>query len=346
MGTVSRARWVRPSALRATPRRGMFLSNNVCNTNADLVGTCEVPSAAGGCAVCNAGNFQSERTCAECGESCSTCLNGESCSTCSAEHFMTATGDCKAKTDIGGCAGKIDSALECTKCVDGFFLDLPEFSESGEHARHAMRRSACRASTKTSCQMLGVSRTRPFLTAQRQRTRSSQDGHRGLLSLGTSARCWSSGRGLCRRVRAPGGRPAAEAASCAPGLCGECEEASHGADTVVKDVTTTISGSSTRRALKSPTRVSSSSPTTTGPSAATSQTHEPTGVWQTSNHASRRTWSATVPHLTQRDAGRRRVRRERRVCGVPDKQRGGRVRRRRVHRERGLRRGGYGGGFL
>ena len=124
------------------------------------------------------------------------------------------------------------------------------------------------------------------------------------------------------------------------------DEASHGADTVVKDVTRTISGSSTRRALKSPTRVSSSSPTTTGSSAATSQTHEPTGVWQTSNHASRRTWSATVPHLTQRDAGRRRVRRERRVCGVLNKQRGGRVRRRRVYRERGLRRGGYDGGFL
>ena len=190
MGTVSRARWVRPSALRATPRRGMFLSNNVCNTNADLVGTCEVPSAAGGCAVCNAGNFQSERTCAECGESCSTCLNGESCSTCSAEHFMTATVDCKAKTDIGGCAGKIDSALECTKCVDGFFLDLPEFSESGEHARHAMRRSACRASTTTSCQVPGVSRSRPSHTARRPRTRSARSARSGTAkqAMGRGAR--------------------------------------------------------------------------------------------------------------------------------------------------------------
>ena len=101
---------------------GMFLSNSECHTSETLAGTCEVFSAAGGCAVCKTGFFRSEKTCHACMDECATCLNGESCSTCNDEHFMTATGDCKAKNETAGCAGEVDSALGCTVCEEGFFL--------------------------------------------------------------------------------------------------------------------------------------------------------------------------------------------------------------------------------
>ena len=110
----------------------MFLSNGKCHTSETLAGTCEVFSAAGGCAVCKTGYYREEKTCAKCWDECATCLNGESCSTCNDEHFMTVTGDCKAKNETVGCAGEIDGAVGCTACDDGFFLDARECHECGE----------------------------------------------------------------------------------------------------------------------------------------------------------------------------------------------------------------------
>ena len=68
----------------------------------------------------------------ECNETCASCLNGDSCLTCSEDYFMTVEDTCRPKTDIVGCAVKVDSALGCTVCEEGFFLDARECSKCSD----------------------------------------------------------------------------------------------------------------------------------------------------------------------------------------------------------------------
>ena len=111
---------------------GVYLTDNACHNSAALVGKCRVFATDGGCHVCNDGYYIHEKTCLACMDECATCLNAESCATCNSEHFMTGTGECKAKNEVMGCAVEVDSALGCTRCEDGFFLNSRECSECGE----------------------------------------------------------------------------------------------------------------------------------------------------------------------------------------------------------------------
>ena len=112
--------------------QGMYLSQNECMNNSELAGICRVFITGGGCASCVTGFYRQERTCVECNETCASCLNGDSCLTCSEDYFMTVEDTCRPKTDIVGCAVKVDSALGCTVCEEGFFLDARECSKCSD----------------------------------------------------------------------------------------------------------------------------------------------------------------------------------------------------------------------
>ncbi|ELP84585.1 protein serine/threonine kinase, putative [Entamoeba invadens IP1] len=132
---------------------GTYIDENTCKSNSELQGKCKTFSLTGnGCYECEDGYYRSDLDCKNCSESCSTCNNAERCLTCSSAYYMSSDNECLMMSSLIGCGVEVTqsgcskcalgfytyknnqckscnscctecySALECTKCLDGFIL--------------------------------------------------------------------------------------------------------------------------------------------------------------------------------------------------------------------------------
>ncbi|ELP87580.1 hypothetical protein EIN_366010, partial [Entamoeba invadens IP1] len=100
---------------------GAFLTDNVCNTNDDLIGVCEQYVPSGGCVKCVDGYYRYGLSCERCLDKCYTCNKKSSCLTCNTKYFKTTKGDCLLQSSIIGCAVNVTQS-GCSKCIDGYYI--------------------------------------------------------------------------------------------------------------------------------------------------------------------------------------------------------------------------------
>ncbi|KAL7714433.1 Protein serine/threonine kinase [Entamoeba marina] len=123
-----------------------YLKNYNCIVNDELINSCYIYTASGGCAQCNDGYYRDGLSCTECMKECSTCITNTSCLICNETNYMTYDGICLPKSSINGCAVEISTTDGCTSCNVGYYNENKNCYKCNSNCTSCMYLNRC-----TSC---------------------------------------------------------------------------------------------------------------------------------------------------------------------------------------------------